>query len=392
MSEDGTMVYLVARGVLDAKANAEGEAALPGEPNLYLWREGSGIRFIATLSPEDRPDWASQDSQQSAAASPSGRYLAFVSSRPLTGYDNRDAASGERDEEAFLYDAQADELLCASCDPSGARPRGLVGVEETQIPVASDPNHLWGGRALAATLPEATRVTVSGGPSLYTPRYVHDDGRLFFNAADSLLGADANGEWDVYEYEPVGTGSCTASAAGAATARTAGGCVSLISSGTAEAEAAFLDASEGGDDVFFYTPAQLSVLDEDHVTDIYDARVDGEPARLAPRAECQGEACQPPALTPELRTPASAAFRGPGNLREAARGAGRCAAPARRAKRLSARARRLRRHAKAAARHSAKRRKAKRMSRKATRLAERARANSKRARRCRRRARRNSSR
>src|SRR5665811_2526584 len=84
---------------------------------------------------------------------------------------------------------------------------------------------------LAATLPEATTGGV-GGNSLYSPRAVHDNGRLFFNAADSLVGADSNGNWDVYEYEPSGAGSCSASSAGRAIARSAGGCVALISSGT----------------------------------------------------------------------------------------------------------------------------------------------------------------
>ena len=122
---------------------------------------------------------------------------------------------------------------------------------------------------------------------------------------------------------------------------------SLLSSGHAEGTAAFLDASESGDDVFFYTPAQLSVTDKDSETDIYDARVGGEPATLSPLAECQGEACQPPAAAPALQTPAGATFRGPGNVREKARAPAAArspparqsaspAAPARRAGRQSA--------------------------------------------------------
>ena len=159
------------------------------------------------------------------------------------------------------------------------------------------------GQGLAAVLPDATKLGVVTA-SLYRSRAVQDDGRLFFNSADPLVAADSNGSrWDVYEYEPEGEGSCTASSGDAATARSAGGCVSLISSGSAEGEAAFLDASEGGRDVFFFTPARLSVSDEDGVTDVYDARTEGVPARLEPHAECQGEACQPPAVGPLLRHP-----------------------------------------------------------------------------------------
>ncbi len=49
VSEDGKSVYFVARGVLDEAPNQLGDAADSGEPNLYLWREGEGVRFIATL-------------------------------------------------------------------------------------------------------------------------------------------------------------------------------------------------------------------------------------------------------------------------------------------------------------------------------------------------------
>ena len=45
--------------------------------------------------------------------SPDGRYLAFMSDRSLTGYDNVDAVSGMRNEEAFLYDAVTGKLVCA---------------------------------------------------------------------------------------------------------------------------------------------------------------------------------------------------------------------------------------------------------------------------------------
>ncbi len=343
LGEDGSRAYLVARGVLSGQGS---EDATPGAPNLYLWEEGGGVRFIATLREEDEHDWggfastlpslAPVKAEQSAAASPSGRYLAFMSARELTGYDNRDAKSGEAAMEVFRYDAEADggagELICASCNPSGARPAALEGAPGVGGAPFYDFQQLWsGGQALAATLPDATRIS-RNGPSLRRPRAVHDDGRLFFNAADSLVGADSNGNWDVYEYEPSGLGSCSASSGGAGAARTAGGCVSLISSGTGEEEAAFLDASVGGSDAFLFTPARLSALDEDEVTDVYDARVGGVEVRREPVSECLGEACQPPATSPPLRTLASAAFRGPGTP-TIKRARGRCPKGTRRVKR-----------------------------------------------------------
>lgn len=381
MSEDASRIYFVARGVLDEAPNEQGESALGGQPNLYLWEEGAGARFIARLAEEDERNWGSPAPgvaavapQVSAAASPGGRYLAFMSQRSLTGYDNRDAGSGERAQEVFRYDARADELICASCNPTGGRPAGLRS-GPVDAPLAFDPLHLWDGRALAAVLPEASRTGVES-LSLYRARAIHDNGRLFFNAADALVPADSNGNWDVYQYEPSGLGDCGAAAGGAGVARSAGGCVALISSGSGSEEAAFLDAGVGGEDIFFLSSAQLSVLDEDQVTDVYDARVDGVAATRSPRAECLGEACQPAASAPQAQTPASAAFRGPGNLR--ARRS--CGAIGRRAAKLSRRARALRRGARRAQSPKAARRargKAKRLGRKASGI-------SKRAKRCRR--------
>jgi len=390
IAADGSRAYFLARGVLDPTPNREGEGALAGQPNLYVWQRGEGLRFVARLDDEgDKHDWGlpgGRASRLSAAASPSGRYLAFMSKRSLTGYDNRDAASGQRAQEVFRYDAGAEALDCVSCNPSGARPRARVpGSAAGQLAEEFDPLHLWSGTAVAGLMPEATALD-SSGVSLYRPRAVFDDGRVFFNAADALVPADSNGAGDVYEYEPFASAegappsdTCTPGSAGAGSAVIAGGCVSLLSSGAAGGGGAtFLDASESGNDVFFYTPAPLSVTDTDSLTDVYDARVGGEPARLHPVAECQGEACQPPASPPATQTPASAAFRGPGDLKEKSAARGRCAKPARRAKRLSRRAKRMRR--------MAGRSGAARLRRRAAHLAGVARRQSRQARRCRRRA------
>ena len=379
VSEDATSAYFVATGALDAAPNSHGESAVGGQPNLYRWQQGSGVRFIATLAGADSKDWGGgnrQAAETSAAASPSGRYLAFMSSRSLTGYDNRDALTNELDKEVFRYDALTDSLVCASCNPSGAAPRGqLGGAEGTPTSVLSDPQQIWEGSPVAAILPENVSAELNGTPTYY-PRVVHDDGRLFFNAADSLVPADSNGAWDVYEYEPTGAGDCSAASGGAATSLSAGGCVSLISAGTGEGESGFLDASEGGNDAFFITAAQLSVTDEDHINDVYDARVDGIPATLTPHPECQGEACQPPVNPPNEQTPASATFKGKGNLSEGPS----CAAFAHRTARLSHRARRIRRHAKRLHNPKARRR----MARRAGRLAHRAHSLGVRTKRCRR--------
>ena len=47
-------IYFIAGGVLDTAPNEAGDTALAEEPNLYLWEEGQGRRFVATLSERDR--------------------------------------------------------------------------------------------------------------------------------------------------------------------------------------------------------------------------------------------------------------------------------------------------------------------------------------------------
>jgi hypothetical protein len=315
MSADGDAVYFTAEGVLDATPNGDGGSAIAGHPNLYLWQQGEGVRFIARLSVKDKPDWGAGVGQQQSlatAVSPNGRYLAFMSERSLTGYDNRDTASEEPLQEVFRYDAVTDGLDCISCNPSGATPTGAFNTLERQAPVV-DPQATWWNHWLAAALPQPTTSEVSG-LSIYQPRTVLDSGRVFFNAIDSLVAADSNGAWDVYEYEPTETGSCTDASDSSAIARTAAGCVALLSSGTAEGESGFLDASESGDDVFFLSLGQLNEPDVDHQYDVYDARVDGVPAKLPVITECLGEACQGAPEIPTPLTPASGAFMGAGNV------------------------------------------------------------------------------
>jgi DNA-binding beta-propeller fold protein YncE len=317
LSEDGRTIYFVATGVLDAEPNPQGDSAEEGEPNLYLWEEGDEVRFIATLAEEDERSWGkggtpvSETNLLSASGSPSGRYLTFMSQESLTGEDNVDPVSGEKVERVFAYDAVTDGLQCISCDPDGAAPAGEI-VEEALL---ADPRAQWEDRRVGAIVPQPG-FDLFVTTSLYKPRAVLDSGRIFFNAIDPIVPADSNGQWDVYEYEPLGVGSCTTSSGDAGTARSGEGCVSLLSSGTAKEEVGFLDASVSGDDVFFLTQARLSVLDKDDDFDVYDARVNGIEAVLEPEAGCVGEGCRSAAPPPSDSTPSSATFQGAGNLKE----------------------------------------------------------------------------
>ncbi|HSS41942.1 MAG TPA: hypothetical protein VLK37_05245 [Solirubrobacterales bacterium] len=312
LSEDGSRLFFVARGVLDEDPNDEGETAVGGQPNLYYWQEGAAPRFVASLSKEDHLVWGEildrgYTVNISATISPNGRFFAFTSEKSLTGYESRNT-SGALNTEVFLYDSEADELGCLSCNPSGA---AAVG-EKLPSKVAffpPDRGGLWANRWVAATLPEATQ-TEAEGSSLYRPRSVLDNGRVFFNAVDPLVQADSNGDWDVYQYEPVGVGSCVANTNSGGMTRSGSGCVGLMSSGRVEGDSGFLDATPSGEDVFFLTKGRLSVLDRDDEVDVYDARVNGVTATVKPVQECTGNSCQPAVAAPVDPEAASQSFNG----------------------------------------------------------------------------------
>jgi DNA-binding beta-propeller fold protein YncE len=323
-SEDGSHFYFVANGVLAPGAtpgHCRGEAHPEATCNLYMvhyngepgkgkWEEPT---FIATLSGEDLNDWAGgKDSAfLTARAPPNGRYLAFMSDRSLTGYNNIDAneSTGKHaDEEVFLYDAVTERLVCASCNPSGARPVGVF--DKFPIGPLVDPESVWPNRWLAGSIPGWTEL--ARNVAYHQSRYLSDEGRLFFNSADALAPneQDKNGKEDVYEYEPEGVGSCERSA----------GCVALISSGKSDHESAFLDASVSGNDVFFLTSEALLPQDHDTDFDVYDARVCTEASpcltpQPTPPPPCRGESCKsPPSSRQGFEAPLSAIFSGPGNI------------------------------------------------------------------------------
>ncbi len=327
VNEDGSYVYFVAHGVL---ANG----GVSGQDNLYLLHESEGqwsTQFIAELSSEDVKSWYEESpegspdlSGVSSRVSPNGRYLAFMSARPLTGYDNADAVSGKPDEEVYLYDSLTSRLICASCDPTGARPVGIF--DEGSL---VDRDNTWGRSPhwLAGSIP--TWDFRSNGAGLYQPRFLSDGERLFFESPDALVPRDTNGLEDVYEYEPP-AGPATATSDSCTTASAtfdarSEGCVSLISSGTSSEESTFYDASENGDDAFFLTASKLVAADYDTSFDVYDAHACSsevpcvaEP--VSPPPCTSGDSCKAaPSPQPEIFGPTpSATFSGAGNVVEEA--------------------------------------------------------------------------
>jgi hypothetical protein len=279
-SEDGSYVYFVATAALTGgQANSEGAVASAGQPNLFLLHGGQ-LTFVATLNPAtDECDWVTaancagiSGSGLTARISANGSFAGFDSTAKLTTYDNTDANTHEPDLEIYLYDAAANRLTCASCNPAGTPP---VGGAAIRWPAQQSLNNNW--------------------RNLYPQHNVSDRGQVFFETVDSLLPRDTNGRDDVYEYES--------------------GQLYLISSGVGESDARFLDATPDGNNVFFATAEPLLPRDVDATYDYYDARVEGGfPEAGSSEPGCDAGSCRVGAAPPPVAAPGSTQVNGTGNV------------------------------------------------------------------------------
>ncbi len=314
--EEGAYVYFVANGVLTHTANSHGETASVGscpDPeahrsgeagrgcNLYLLHEGR-LTFIARLSASDNylhsanggfnqfgGDWQSGLGERLAEVTPNGQSVLFESIEDLTGY--RSPGEGEGDPQVFVYSAQANSLVCASCSPDGEVEPSTSYQEQRKLPVSS--------------------TTLS-----YMHRWISSDGaRVFFDSIQPLTPQATDGAQNVYEWERPASASepdntCTNAQASALT----GGCTYLLSGGGSEYDSYLIDADATGDNVFFEHVGGVGQLQAPLAhNEIYDARVEGGHPVVS--LACTGTGCQgvPPA-PPVFATPASVTFSGVGNF------------------------------------------------------------------------------
>jgi hypothetical protein len=199
---------------------------------LKLWQEG--VAGLTTADPSaPRPTSAATWMTLVAAmpglgrVSPDGNWLAYI-----------------KDGQMYVYDRSRQSLACVSC-PSDA------SVEPT--------------------------ITSSGRDNFkgFRPRFLSNEGQVFFTSTGSLVPSDTNGVTDVYEYDgPSQT-------------------LRLVSTGKGSEPTEFADASASGDDVFVVTRQRLVPADLDDYVDVYDVRVGAAPAD-EPRAvaPCEGDGCQ----------------------------------------------------------------------------------------------------
>jgi hypothetical protein len=185
------------------------------------------------------------------SVSSNGRYFAWISG----------VNSGPTGEEGVhLYDAVTEEETCISCLPGG----GSGGNAHTSV--------------------------IARGIGNREPQVVTDSGTVFFDTTNRLLAADHNGARDVYAYQ--------------------NGRLDLISPGTGDYDAFFVDASVDGSDVFFQTDQGLVGQDTDGESDVYDARVGGGFASQnppPPPGTCAGAECTQAGGKPDASPPMATA-------------------------------------------------------------------------------------
>jgi hypothetical protein len=291
-TDNGSYAYFVATGVLTNNENGNQEKAQTGRANLYKWHDGETI-FIARLGTEglDPADWrgflsigesqGSAQGEKSSRVTPDGTTVLFASQAQLTSYDNA------KHDELYLYEASSDKLICVSCNPHGA-----PATSDTYLTNNGDLDREPGARAFL------------------TRNLSEDGGRVFFQTQEALVPRDTNKQTDVYEWEREGAGSCEHASASFSASN--GGCLYLISTGESAEPSYFGDASDDGDDVFFFTRQSLVGQDQDENDDLYDARVEGGIAAQnpSPPLDCTGEGCLGSAVDPSpvFEAPSSATF------------------------------------------------------------------------------------
>ncbi len=144
-SEDLSRIYFVDTAALTPPTQVNENPAGPehaeaNKDNLYVWQGGTSA-FIGQLSPRDDEfngksfigDWRPAPGNRTAQVSGDGRYLAFMSSARLSGYDNEQRegkacsslGSAPICPEVFEFDANAGQAELRLLQPSRGTAAGL---------------------------------------------------------------------------------------------------------------------------------------------------------------------------------------------------------------------------------------------------------------------------
>jgi Tol biopolymer transport system component len=211
-----------------------------------------------------------------------GNYAYFTTAEPLTS-DDGDAAI---DIYARDLETETTSLVsagsCAGCGNGGAVPifdgasaagsRVFFSSEEKLVGADGDK----ATDVYARDLPGGPTVLVSGGSADVTASYSAasaDGSHVFFTSAEGLVGADADGANDVYEWT--------------------GGVLSLVTSAACASlcGATFDAVSTDSTQVLFNTAEALVPEDEDEAEDVYRQNVGGGSPVLVSRGEAACPSC-----------------------------------------------------------------------------------------------------
>jgi hypothetical protein len=275
LTDDGRTIYFISNRVLAPGATVWSD-------NVYVWRDGD-LRLVAAGG-----GWGPDGSVplrivfSGHMASPNGRYFAFSASAPVTEGNTSNpvgcttlpslAEPQGLCREVYLYDAELDTTVCASCAPDGRRSVGHAGM---------------GTSEMYSSLFQARQL-------------VTDAGEVFFDTPNALLAGDGNGGRDVYSYRD--------------------GQHRLVSRATPGTSVRFLALSGDGRSVFMVTDDKLVTQDRDDIDDIYVARAGGGLAGQnppLPPPPCEGADCREPSAGGSVAetVAASLSFAGAGNVK-----------------------------------------------------------------------------
>lgn len=271
VSDDYSHIYFVSKNQL---VPGQGKQ---GQPNLYVLTAGD-VRFVGPVGSENPFSGEGNQPRLSedgdvllfrAIASP-GLTSDMFQSKPRCLFPKISRGLGTCSE-LYRYDDRDRSVECLSCDH------------------ADTTTHMVG--------------TPSLGGGEFDFGLSADGGTAAFATAEALLGSDVNNDTDIYEWRD-----------GAVHLVTDG--VSAFQEGPSAPRVIGLDA-DGGDLFFAVVPpgGSLTGFEQDAVSNLYDARIEGGFEPPPPSEGCAEESCQGPLqASPGALSAASSRFEGRGNV------------------------------------------------------------------------------
>jgi hypothetical protein len=231
-SASGSLIQKFGSGEIGS--NSRGVAVNSNTGRVYATNGNSIVEFGVTTvpyAPIDNPAVVHGVTRSGShdygdfQVTPDGRFAVFSSVLPLTGYDTNGHS------EVYRYDADGNQLNCASCPPTNARAEGDGTLGSL-------------GLGLLAS------------------------GNVFFDSTDALAPRDLDSRQDVYVWD--------------------GGSPKLISTGVSSFPSSLLGVSLTETDVYFFTKDTLVPQDENGtLVKIYDARANGGFPYVPPPVPCR---------------------------------------------------------------------------------------------------------